>query len=86
MLKSVTPSQSIKNGSLETWLLAVVSTIKTERAESTLPSYMYPCSVNDYTACPSFSNKLKGKVNEESEGDDESDLDYETLLSTVILD
>jgi hypothetical protein len=47
---------------------------------------MYPCSVNDYTACPSFSNKLKGKVNEESEGDDESDLDYETLLSTVILD
>ena len=63
-LKSVTPSQSIKNGSFETWVLAVVSTIKVVGAELALPSYMYPRGVNVSTASPSFSNKLKAKGKE----------------------
>ena len=81
----MTSSQSIKNGSFETWVLAVVSTVKAAGTESALPSYTYPCGVNVSIASPSLRNKLKGKGKEKSEDDDESDLDYETLLSTVIL-
>ena len=60
-LKYVTPSQSIKNGSYETWILAVVSTIKAAGADSALPLYMHPSGVNISTASPLFSSKLKGK-------------------------
>jgi hypothetical protein len=38
-----------------------------------------------FAAGPSFSNKLKGKVKDKSENDDESDLDHQTLLITIIL-
>jgi len=62
-LKSATPSQSIKNGSFETWALVVVSTVKAAGAESALPSQMYPCGVNVHATSPSF-NKLKGKGKE----------------------
>jgi hypothetical protein len=75
-LKSVTPSQSIKNGSFKTWMMAVVFTLKAAGADSALPSYMYPCGVNVSTASSSFSNKLKGKGKEKNEDDDESDSDY----------
>ena len=84
-LKSMTPSQSIKNGSLETWVLYVVSTVKVDGAESALPSYMYPSGANVSSSIPSFSNKLKGKGKEKIEDDDESDHDSQTLLSTIIL-
>ena len=84
-LKYVTPSQSIKNGSFEAWVLVVVSTIKAAGAESTLPAYMYPGGVNVSTARSSFSNKLKEKGKEKSEDDDESDPPHQTLLSTIIL-
>ena len=46
---------------------------------------MYPGGVNVSTSSPPFSNKLKGKGEEKSEDDDESDLDHHTLLSTIIL-
>ena len=36
-LKSMTPSQSIKNGSFETWLLIVLSIVKVVGAELALP-------------------------------------------------
>jgi hypothetical protein len=81
----VTPSQSTKNGSFETWVLAVVYTVKVVGAESTLPSYIYKGGVNVSTASSSFSNKLKGKGKEKSEDDDESDPDNETLFRTIIL-
>jgi hypothetical protein len=76
-LKSVTPSQSIKNGSFETCVLDVVSTFKAAGAESALPSYLYLGSVNVSAASSSFSNKLKGKGSKEKSGDDEeSDRDH----------
>ena len=84
-LKSVTPSQSNKNGSIEIWVLAVVSTVKVAGAESALPRYKYPSGVNVSAPSPSFSNKLKGKGNEKSEDDDESDPDHHKLLNTIIL-
>ena len=84
-LKSATPSQSIKNGSFETWALVVVSTVKAAGAESTLPSYMYPGGINVTVVSPSFSSKLKGKCKEKCEVDDEVDLDHQTLLNTIIL-
>ena len=84
--KSVTPSQTnIKNVSFGTYVMAVVSTVKATGAKSALPSYMYPGGVNVFTISPSFSSKLKGKGKEKSEDDDESDPNYHTLLSTVIL-
>jgi hypothetical protein len=84
-LKYVTPSQSIKHGSFETWVLAVVSTVKVAMAESTFPSYMYPGGVNVYIASPSFSNKLKGKGKEKTEDDVESDPEHHKLLINIIL-
>ena len=81
----MTPSQSIKNGSFETWVMVVVSTIKIVGAKSALPSYMYPCGVIVSNPSSSFSNKLKGKGMEKSEDDDESDPNHQTLLSTIIL-
>jgi hypothetical protein len=81
----MTPSQSIKNGSFKTWVLVVVSTVKAARAESALPSYMCPSGVNVSNSRSSLSSKLKGKGKEKSEDDDESDLDHQTLLSTIIL-
>jgi len=84
-LKSVTPSQSIKNESFETWVLAVVSTVKAARAELALPSYLYPSGVDVSNSSSSLSIKLKGKGKEKSEDGDEGDSDYQTLLSTVIL-
>jgi len=85
-LTSVTPSQSIKNGSFETWVLVVVSTVKAVGAESALPSYFYPGGVNVSTTSPSFSNKLKGKGKQKVKMMTyEGDLDYQTLLITIIL-
>jgi len=72
----VTPSQSIKNISFETWVLDVVSTVKAAGAESSLPSYIYPDGVNVFASSPSFSNKLKVKGKEKVEDDDDSDLDH----------
>ena len=84
-LKSLTPSQSINNGSFEAWVLAVVSNVKSSGVESALPSYMYPCDVNVSAASPSFSNEFKGKGKEKDEDDDEDDPDHQTLFSTNIL-
>jgi hypothetical protein len=81
----VTPSQSIKNGSFETWVLVVVSTVKVARTKPTLPSYMYPSGVDVSNSSSSLGNKLKGKGKEKSEDDDESDTNHQTLLSTIIL-
>ena len=72
-LEAVTPSQSIKNGSFETRVLVVMSTVKAAGAESSLPSYMYPCGVNVFAASPLFSNKLKGKGKKKGEDDDDKD-------------
>ena len=80
-LKSATSSQSIKNGSFETWVLVVVSIVKTIGAESDLPLYMQSGGVNVFDAILSFS-KLKEKGKEKSEDDDEGDQDHQTLLST----
>jgi hypothetical protein len=82
-LKSITPAQSIKNGSFETWVLAAVSTVKAAWAESSLPSYMYTCGVNtsDFSSSSSNKSKLKGK----HEFTSDSDPDHQTLLSTVVL-
>jgi hypothetical protein len=82
-LKSVTPAQSIKNGSFETWVLAVVSTVKAARAKSALPSYMYTGGVNtsDFSSSSSNKSKLKGKQEDTSD----SDSDHQTLLSIVVL-
>ena len=82
-LKSITPAQSIKNGYFETWVLAVVSTVKAARAESALPSYMYTGGVNtsDFSSSSSSKSKLKGKHEDTSD----SDPDHQTLLSTVVL-
>jgi hypothetical protein len=63
-LTYVTPSQSIKNGPFETWVLVVVSTVKAVGAEPALPSYMYQGGVNVSTTSSSFSNKIKGKGKE----------------------
>ena len=82
-LKSVTPSQSIKNGSFETWVLAVVSTVKGAGAESTLPSYVFTGGVttSDLSSSSNNKSKTKGKHEETSE----MDPDHKTLLSTVVL-
>ena len=80
-LKCATTSQSIKNGSFETWVLVVVSTIKAVGAESALPSYLYPSGVDVSNSSSSLSGKLKGKIKDGDEGDH----DPQTLLSTVIL-
>jgi hypothetical protein len=84
-LKSVTPSQSINNGSFETWVMVVVSTVKATGAESALSSYMYPSGINISTSSSSFSNKLKGKGKKKSEDDNENDPNHQTLLSTIII-
>jgi len=84
-LKSVTPSQSIKNGSFETWVLVVVSTVKADGGESALPSYLHPSGVDVSNSSSSLSSKLKGKGKEKSEDGDEGDPSHQTLLSTVIL-
>jgi len=60
-LKSVTPTQSIKNGSFETWVLGVVSTVKAAWAESALPSYMFAGGLTISDLCPSRSSKSKAK-------------------------
>ncbi len=82
-LKSVTPAQSIKNGSFETWVLAVVSTVKAAGAESALPSYMYTSGVNtsDFSSASNIKSKLKSKQEDNSD----SDHDHQMLLSTVVL-
>jgi hypothetical protein len=82
-LKSITPAQSIKNGSFETWVLAVVSTVKAAWAESALPSYMYTGGVNTSDFSSSSSNKSKSKGKQEDTS--ESDPNHQTLLSTVAL-
>ena len=82
-LKSVTPGQSIKNGSFETCVLAIVSTVKATWAESALPSYMFTGGVTTSDLGSSISNKSKTKgKNEETS---EMDPDHLTLLSTVVL-
>ena len=82
-LKSVTPTQSIKNGSFETWVLAVVSIVKASGAESALPSYMFTSDVttSDLSSSSNDKSKTKGKNDETSE----MDSDHQTLLSTVVL-
>ncbi len=82
-LKSVTPAQSIKNGTFETWVLAVVSTVKAPGAESALPSYMFTCGVTTSDLGSSSSNKSKTKGNNEETT--KMDPDHQTLLSTVVL-
>jgi hypothetical protein len=84
-LKSVTPSQSIKNVLFETWVLVVVSTIRAAGAESPLPICMYAGGVSVFARSLSFRNKLKGEGKEKGEDDDESDLDHQILLITTIL-
>jgi len=84
-LKVVTPSQYIKNGSFETWVLVVISTVKAAGAKSSLSSYMYPGGVNVFAASRLFSNKLKGKGKEKGEDNDDNDPDHPTLLNTIIL-
>jgi len=74
-LKPVTFSQSINNGSLETWVFFVVSTIKACGAKPALSSYMYPSGVIVSDPSSSFINKFKGKSKEISEDDAESDPD-----------
>ena len=81
----MTPSQSIKNGSFETWVLVVVSTLKVARAEATLPSYLYPSGVDIPNSSSSLSIKLEGRGKKEIEDSDESDPYHQTLLSSVIL-
>ena len=70
-LKSVTPAQSIKNESFETWVLAVVATVKAAGAESALPSYMFTCGVtiSDLGSSSSTKSKTKGKNEETTEMD-----------------
>ncbi len=82
-LKSVTPAQSIKNGSFETWVLAVVSIVKAAGAESALPSYMFTSGLTTSDLCPSSSSKsnAKGKTEEISKMEPE----HQTILSTVVL-
>jgi hypothetical protein len=84
-LKSVTSSQSIKNGSFETWVLDVVSTVKAAGAESALPSYTYPGGVDVSNSSSSLTNKLEGRGKIFFEDGDEKDSDYQTRLSTIIL-
>jgi len=82
-LKSVTPAQSIKNESFETWVLAVVSIVKASGAESALPSYMFTGGVTISDLCSSSSNKLKAKgKNEETS---EMEPEHQTVLSTIVL-
>jgi hypothetical protein len=78
-------TQSIKNRSFETWVQAVVSTLKAVGAELTLPSYMYPCGVDVSNPSSSLSSKLEGRCKNKIEEGDESDSDHQTLLSTIIL-
>ena len=61
-LKSVTPSQSIKYGSFETWVLVAVSTVNDARVELALPSYMYPSGVDVSNPSSSLSNNSKEGV------------------------
>ena len=75
-LKSVTPSQSIKNGSFETWVLVVVSTVKVVGAESALPSYMHPSGVDVSYSSSSLSNKLEGRGKNFFEDGDDNDSDH----------
>jgi hypothetical protein len=82
-LKSVTPAKSIKNGSFETLVLAVVSIVKAVGAESALPSYMFTDGVttSDLNSSSSNESKTKGKKEETSQ----MDSDHKKLLSTVVL-
>ena len=73
------------NDSFETWVLAALSTVKVVGAESTLPSYLYPSGVDVSISSSSFSNKLEERGKKKIEDGDESDLDHQTLLSTIIL-
>ena len=81
-LKSVTPAQSIKNGSFETRVLALVSTVKGAGAEPALPSCMFAGGVTISDSCSSSSSKskAKGKTEETSETEHE----HLTVLSNVL--
>ena len=82
-LKSITPAQSIKNGSFETWVLAVISTVKAAGAESALSSYMFTGGVitTDLGSSSNIKYKTKGKTEETSEVEPE----HQTILSNVVL-
>ena len=82
-LKSTTPAQSIKDGSFETWVLAVVFTVKATWVESALPSYMFTGGVTTSDLCSSSSSKskAKGKIEEASEIEPE----HQTILRFVVL-
>jgi hypothetical protein len=82
-LKLVTPVQSIKNGSFEAWVLAVVSTVKATQAESALPSYMFEGGVTISDLCSSSNNKYKAKGKTEETA--EMEPEHQTVLSTIVL-
>lgn len=84
-LKTISPSHAIKNGSFETWVLAVVSTVKAVGAESALPSYMCPAGVNNTNGSSSSSLKSKEKGKIKSEDEIEKQYEHQTQLSTIVL-
>jgi hypothetical protein len=85
-LKSVTPAQSIKNGSFETWVLAVVSTVKAASAKSALPSYIFTSGVTTFDSGSSSNIKYKTeKTKGKSDETTEMDPDHQTLLINVVL-
>jgi hypothetical protein len=78
--KTGTPSQASKNWSFETWVLAIVSSLKAEGAEFPLPIYMCPGGASMLNS-PSYSKpRDKGKMKVE----DTSSNDHQTKLSTII--
>ena len=80
-LKTVTPSQAIKNGSFETWKMVVVSIVKAEGAEFSLPSYMCPREISILNS----SSKNKSKYKGEKKAEDTSSYDHQTKLRTIVL-